>query len=74
MLATARVERNICACDNAYNLAKEWRTDLAFSGQVGSYQLSEDDLDNPFGSRKGEVMAWKRLSRLTQRIGTVALV
>lgn len=74
MLATARLEHNICACDNAYNLAKEWRTDLSFSGEAGSYQVSEDDLENPFGVRKGEVMAWKRISRLTQRIGAAALV
>lgn len=68
-LATARLERNICACNNAHSLAMDLRKDLAFSDDNGSYQVSEDDLDNPFGTRKGELMAWKRVRKLTEQVG-----
>lgn len=74
MLATARLERDICACNNAHVLARDWRKDLAFSDEAGSYQVSEDDLDNPFGTKVGEVKAWKRVSRLTTQVRSFALV
>lgn len=74
MLATGRLERDICACNNAHVLARDWRKDLAFSDETDSYQISEDDLDNPFGTKKGEVMAWKRVSRLSTQVRSYALV
>lgn len=73
-LATARLERPLCACNNAHALAEHLRVDLAFAGESGSYSLSEEDLANPFGSRRGELMAWRRISKLTERIGMAALV
>lgn len=73
-LATARLERPLCACNNVFTLSQDLRKDLAFSGESGSYQVSEEDLANPFGTRKGEIMAWKRISSLTEQIGAVAAV
>ena len=36
--------------------------------------LSNAALDNPFGTRRGEVLAWRRMSKLALRRGKVALV
>jgi hypothetical protein len=69
-LATARLERNICACNNAHALAADLRRDLAFTpSDGGSFILSDEDLANPFGTKKGEVMCWKRISKLTPQLG-----
>ena len=64
-LATARLERPFCHCGNAEALASLWREDLALSGEV-SYNVPFETLDNPFGTRRGEVMAWQRVSRIAR--------
>jgi hypothetical protein len=63
-MATSRLERTFCACGNLTALATWLQTDLALTSGAGSHQLSFDILDNPFGTRRGEVIAWQRVSRL----------
>lgn len=72
-LATARLERPFCGCANVTALAEYLRQDLARAGEV-SFQISPSDLDNPFGTRRGEIMAWRKVSKLTPRrmIGVAA--
>lgn len=67
MLATARVNRPFCTCNNSLTLLNNLQRDLSFTGSKvqGSFQVSREDIDNPFGSKLGEVMAWKRVSKLT---------
>ena len=57
-MATARLERPICNCGNAMGLFEDLRRDLTYA-KDGPHQVSFDVLDNPFGTRKGEVMAWR---------------
>lgn len=57
-MATARLERPICNCGNAMGLFEDLRRDLAYA-KDGPHQVSFDVLDNPFGTRKGEVIAWR---------------
>jgi hypothetical protein len=72
-LATARLERPICACNNSHVMAMDLKRDLAFTpADGGNYILSDDDLSNPFGTRKGEVMAWRKISKLIERTPSVA--
>lgn len=66
-LATARLERPFCTCGNVEALAKNLREDLAFVGEA-SYQNGPDVLSNPFGTRRGEVMAWRRIGRLAETV------
>jgi len=73
-MATARLERNFCNCGALTALATDLRKDLSFLGRDSSYIVPDRDLDNPFGTRKGEVMAWRRLSRLIKKRPAVALV
>ena len=69
-MATARLERDICACGPVKNHADSLKQDLAARGSRGSaYTLiSFSLLDNPFGTRRGEIMAWKRVSDLLDNI------
>jgi hypothetical protein len=74
-MATARLERNFCTCGALTALATDLRTDLIRSDRNGPTFLAVDrDIDNPFGTRKGEVMAWRRLSRLVKKRPSVAVV
>lgn len=73
MLATARLERPFCSCASATALAEKWQQDLAVSGSDGvGYNVTEADLTNPFGTRRGEILAWKRVAGLAgRRMGVV---
>jgi len=64
-LATARLERPFCNCGNSTGLAEHLRVDLALVGET-SRNVSFDLLGNPLGTRRGEVMAWQRISRIVR--------
>jgi len=74
-LATARLPRPLCSCNNVTLLARNLMQDLAQTEPDGpSYTLSEDVLENPFGSRRGEVIAWRRVSKLRgKRVRTAVI-
>lgn len=64
-LATARLNKNICACTNSLDRAKELRRDMAVSsGQQNFIVVPDDVIKNPFGTRVGEVRAWRRVSKI----------
>lgn len=65
-IATARLERPFCHCGNVTALAESWREDLAYQGDK-SYLLDFGLLDAPFGTRRGEMQAFKTLSMLGKR-------
>jgi hypothetical protein len=65
-LATARLERIFYANNNATALASRLREDLAVSPQGMFIRVSNDVLDNPFGTRRGEYEAWKKIRRFKQ--------
>lgn len=74
-LATARLHENVCACGNADALIERLRTDAVISNPGGTFIIPiEEATTNPFGTRVGEVMAWRRVSRIEDRlIGGYAL-
>lgn len=72
-LATARLDRPLCSCGNV-QAAVDWlREDLALSETGRSHSLSFSLIDNPLGTLRGEVMAWKRISKLAPKRMNVAL-
>jgi hypothetical protein len=74
-LATARIERQLCSCGNAAALAEDLRVDLTKSTPNSRYFVTADIMECPFGVRKGEVMAWRRIKRiLKDRRFAVAVV
>ena len=69
-MATARLERPFCTCGNSAALAEHWRTDMTANSNLVSLSL----LDNPFGTRQGEILAWQRVNRHKKRgLGAAAI-
>ena len=74
-LATARLDRNVCGCSNVIDLFEDLRRDLALSEpEGGSYFVSDDNINNPFGTRKGEIMAWNKIKNLTEQVPDLAMI
>jgi len=64
-MATARLTRSICGCEGILQFFDSMRVDLAMvSGE--SYNISFKDLDNPFGTKYGEVKAWRLLGKVSR--------
>jgi len=62
-LATARLEWPLCDCTNVKLMTDRWQEDRAMINDQRSFSVSVTDLDNPFGTRTGEIEAWKALRR-----------
>ena len=64
-LATARLERPYCSCGVITALGNDLRRDLSIvSTDKTSYFTGDEVHDNPFGTRLGEVKAWRRIKHL----------
>lgn len=62
--AASLLERPVCDCPNAHRTIEQFQQDLGFSGgaeELASYNLTEEDLGNPLGTRRGALFAWKRI-------------
>lgn len=69
-LATARMERPLCGCSNVHSLSDFLHKDMTRNdGAGGMFFSTIDVVNNPFGTRLGEVMAWRELVKLMGRIG-----
>jgi hypothetical protein len=74
-LAVARLERNFCTCSGLAAVQQELRSEMSRSDPNGPNWFLTDALgDNPFGTKMGEVKAWRRLSKLAQTIPQVAVI
>lgn len=60
-LACAELVTRPTACDIANRELYRWQFDLSRSAGVNDeqYQISQSDLNNPLGTRAGQVQAWK---------------
>lgn len=63
-LATARLERPFCNCGTATALANRLMMDMAVTEGDVSKNIAFEELDNPFGTRLGELWAYRRLRKL----------
>lgn len=71
-LAAAEMPRPLCACDAANRALYHWQFDLARTdGRNGEAYgaISAGDLDNPFGTRRGHVYAWREIKDLRVLVG-----
>jgi hypothetical protein len=73
-LAVARLERPFCACENLEALADRLRHDLAASDRNKSRFVTQDVQSSPFGTMRGEVMAWRRVKNIVKKIPRTAIV
>lgn len=69
-LATARLERPPCACANVVTLFNRLSKDVRDTGGF----TPDEILNNPFGTRYGEVAAWNRVSAFIDSSVTGAAV
>ena len=69
--AAALLDRPICECNNIQAWVDHWQRDLAISGEEG-LRVSDADLENPFGTRRGAVHAWRRVKK--EALGEAAIV
>lgn len=71
-LALAELEGPLCACESVNARLHHWQFDLARTGGAEDESYGgtpSGDLDNPFGTRRGHVEAWKRVSSHRTTIG-----
>lgn len=67
MLATARLKRSFCGCCGATAKADYWQTDMARQGEDQSFLFEFSLTANPFGTKIGEMQAFRRLSAFNIR-------
>lgn len=74
-LATSRLDRPFCSCGALTNLFTDLRVDIAKSEPDGAtYFITEGKGRNPFGTRKGEIMAWERCRSFVRKRARVAVI
>jgi hypothetical protein len=74
-LAAAELASPICGCADANRALAHWQFDLARTGGAAdeSYgAISAADLDNPLGTRRGAIYAWRIVKNLRQMRGILA--
>lgn len=62
------LDRFTCDCTNVERFVRYWREDLGRQGSEVAHQVSERDLDNPFGTGRGAIYAWRRILQGDRRI------
>jgi len=60
-IVTARLERELCSCGNTTGLSTLWQKDAA--DMTNNLSVTPNELSNPFGTRYGEIMAWRTVKR-----------
>lgn len=65
-LAAAEMAERPAWAETANKWLAHWQFDMARAAGSNDeqYSLSQGDLDNPFGTRRGQVMAWKKVRNL----------
>lgn len=60
--AASLLDRPVCECNNVGAYIDQWREELARTSVDGvTRRLSEADLRNPFGTKRGAIFAWNRM-------------
>lgn len=75
-LALSMMDRPLCACESIRAYTARWSEDLAASSQTQSggtqtFNLYNDLLNNPFGTTRGAIYAWRLVQR--NRLGEAAI-
>lgn len=58
-LSTANLTRELCNCEMANRTITYWQNDYADPPENQSFNISEANLGNPFGTRVGQIYAWQ---------------
>lgn len=73
-MAAAELDKTVCACDAANARISYWQFDLARTAGANDeqYGTTQQILDCPFGTRRGQVYAWRNVQQLRQLRGFAA--
>jgi hypothetical protein len=64
-MATARLERPVCSCGNLVEVSNRLSEDLGqFSRASATFFQTDDIINCPFGTLRGEVEAWRRIKKV----------
>ena len=75
LLATARLDRELCGCSNIIALGQSLRKDMSLVSPQGNFLAVADAIQEcPFGTRRGEWLAWNRLKTYTDKYVSVAVL
>lgn len=72
--AAAELARPVCGCDDSNRELARWQLDLARTGASDELYgaISQEDLNNPWGTRRGQVFAWRAVQNSLQLRGFLA--
>ena len=72
-LAAAELARPVCGCDSANRELYYWQFDLSQTARGDElFGISQENLNNPLGTRRGHVQAWKFIQDQQQLTGFLA--
>jgi hypothetical protein len=72
-LAAAELARPVCGCDSANRELYHWQFDLSQTARGDElFGISQENLNNPLGTRRGHVQAWKFIQDQQQLTGILA--
>lgn len=72
-LAAAELARNVCGCEQANRALYYWQFDLSQTARGDElFGISPENLNNPLGTRRGQVYAWKFIQDQQQLTGILA--
>lgn len=73
-MAAAELDKPICGCDDANRRLAYWQYDLSRTAGANDeqYGTTGEILNCPFGTRRGQVEAWKQVQHLRQLRGIAA--
>jgi hypothetical protein len=72
-MASARLPMEICECGN-YGVANSYRDDYAVYDKAMPRRATTKLLDNPFGTRRGEVEAWMSIQKYINEVQYAGLI
>lgn len=72
-LAAAELGRTMCGCDYANRELYRWQFDISQTARGDElFGISQENLNNPLGTRRGHVQAWKFIMDQQQLTGILA--
>jgi hypothetical protein len=72
-LAAAELARNVCGCEQANRALYYWQFDLSQTARGDElFGISPENLNNPLGTRRGQVYAWKFITDQQHLTGILA--
>jgi hypothetical protein len=73
-LATARLRKPPCGCGTSQTEMERLQKDAMFSSTGDFFNADPSELSNPFGTKVGEIIAWRKVAKLnTRRLGVVLI-